>query len=110
MAERTQRLHVRLTASNRKLIERAASLLGQPLTAFAVRVLVEHAEQVISQDTQRKRSARDWKRFLERRSAIGSARSARDRHFFSLPNIAMKASPSCFFSASVSFASPCIAT
>jgi uncharacterized protein (DUF1778 family) len=111
MAERTQRLHVRLTASNRKLIERAASLLGQPLTAFAVRVLVEHAEQVISQDTQRKRSARDWKRFLERRSATGSARSAPDgAHFFSLPNIAMNASPSCFFSASVSFASPCIAT
>lgn len=65
MAERTQRLDVRLTASNRKLIERAALLLGQPLTAFAARVLVEHAERVIAQDTERKLSARDWKRFLE---------------------------------------------
>ncbi|MDP3231360.1 MAG: DUF1778 domain-containing protein [Myxococcales bacterium] len=65
MAERTQRLDFRLTASNRKLIERAALLLGQPLTAFAVRVLVEQAEQVIAQDSERKLSARDWKRFLE---------------------------------------------
>lgn len=65
MAERTERLDFRLTASNRKLIERAAVLLGQPLTAFAVQVLVEQAEKVIAQDTNRKLSARDWKRFLE---------------------------------------------
>lgn len=65
MAERTERLDFRLTASNRKLIERAAILLGQPLTAFAVQVLVEQAEKVIAQDANRKLSARDWKRFLE---------------------------------------------
>lgn len=65
MAERTEVLDIRLTSSNRKLIERAALLLGQPLTAFAVKVLVEEAEKVIAQDTNRKLSARDWKRFLE---------------------------------------------
>ena len=65
MAERTERLDFRLTSSNRKLIERAALLLGQPLTAFAVQVLVEQAEKVIAQETDRKLSARDWKRFLE---------------------------------------------
>lgn len=65
MADRTERLDFRLTSSNRKLIERAALLLGQPLTAFAVQVLVEQAERVIAQDTNRKLSARDWKRFLE---------------------------------------------
>ncbi len=65
VAERTERLDFRLTASNRKLIERAAILLGQPLTAFAVNVLVEQAEKVIAQDTHRKLSARDWKNFLE---------------------------------------------
>jgi uncharacterized protein (DUF1778 family) len=65
MAERTQRLDFRLTSANRKLIERAALLLGQPLTAFAVRTLVEHAQAVIAQDTERKLSSRDWKRFLE---------------------------------------------
>lgn len=62
--EKTERLDFRLTTSNRKLIERAATLLGQPLTAFAVQALVKQAEQVIEQDTQRKLSARDWKRFL----------------------------------------------
>lgn len=65
MAERTDRLDFRLTATNRKLIERAARLLGQPLTSFAVQVLVEQAEKVIAQDTNRKLSTRDWKRFLE---------------------------------------------
>ena len=64
MAERTERLDFRLTSSNRKLIERAALLLGKPLTAFAVQVLVEEAEKVIAQDPNRKLSARDWKRFL----------------------------------------------
>ncbi len=62
--EKTERLDFRLTTSNRKLIERAATLLGQPLTAFAVQALVKQAEQVIEQDTQRKLSARDWKKFV----------------------------------------------
>ena len=30
-----------------------------------MQVLVEQAEKVIAQDTNRERSARDWKRFLE---------------------------------------------
>ena len=60
----SERLEVRLTTSNRKLIERAAALLGQPLTTFAVQALVRQAETVIEQDTQRKLSARDWKLFL----------------------------------------------
>jgi uncharacterized protein (DUF1778 family) len=65
MAERTQRLDFRLTSANRRLIERAAGILGQPLTAFAVQTLVEQAERVIAEETNRKLSARDWKRFLE---------------------------------------------
>lgn len=64
MPERTQRLDFRLTASNRKLIERAAMLLGQPITAFAIQALVGEAERVIEQDTQRRLSERDWKRFV----------------------------------------------
>jgi uncharacterized protein (DUF1778 family) len=65
MAERTQRLDFRLKATHRRLIERAASILGQPLTAFAVQTLVEQAERVIAEETQRRLSARDWKHFLE---------------------------------------------
>lgn len=65
LVEKTERLDFRLTTSNRKLIERAALLLGQPLTAFAVQALVRQAEQVIEQDTQRKLSARDWETFVK---------------------------------------------
>lgn len=65
MAERTQRLDFRLTAANRKLIERAALALGQPLTAFAVQTLVDQATRVLEQENERKLSQRDWKRFLD---------------------------------------------
>ncbi len=65
MAERSEPVHLWLSASNRELIERAAALSGQALATFAVQVLVEQAEKVIAQDTNRKLSARDWKRFLE---------------------------------------------
>lgn len=63
--EKTERLDFRLTTSNRKIIERAALLLGQPLTTFAVQALVRQAEQVIEQDTQRKLSSRDWETFVK---------------------------------------------
>ncbi|MDX2009831.1 MAG: DUF1778 domain-containing protein [Myxococcaceae bacterium] len=65
MAERTQRLDFRLKATHRKLIERAAGILGQPLTSFAVQTLVEQAERVIAEEAHRKLTARDWKRFLQ---------------------------------------------
>lgn len=65
MARLTDRLDFRLTPANRKLIERAAELLGQPLTAFAVSTLLSRAEEVVAQETRRRVSARDWKRFLE---------------------------------------------
>lgn len=65
MAQLTDRLDFRLTPANRKLIERAAELLGQPLTAFAVSTLLARAEEVVAQETRRRLSARDWKRFLE---------------------------------------------
>lgn len=65
MAHLTDRLGFRLSAANRKLIERAAEVLGQPLTAFAVSTLLARAEEVVAQATQRRLSARDWKRFME---------------------------------------------
>lgn len=65
MAERTRRLDLRLTSSQRKLIERAAILRGQTLEVFAVQVLVTEAEEIIAGDALRKLSARDGKRFLE---------------------------------------------
>lgn len=53
----------RVERVSRELIERAARVLGVPLTAFAVQTLVERAEQVLTSETNRKLSARDWKRF-----------------------------------------------
>ncbi len=40
------RLHVRLAAEHKDLIERAATLLGQTLSAFTVSTLVREAEEV----------------------------------------------------------------
>lgn len=65
MPSRSDRFDFRLTASNRRLIERAAKLVGLPLTAFAVQALVERAEAVVASETQRRLSARDWKRFVQ---------------------------------------------
>lgn len=65
MPQRTDRLDFRMTTANRRLIERAARLLGMPLTAFAMQALLDRAEEVVANDTQRKVSARDWKRFVE---------------------------------------------
>ena len=63
-AARTRRLGFRLSSTNRRLIERAAAIVGQPLTAFAVTTLLEAAEAVIEQESQRNLSDRDRKLFL----------------------------------------------
>ncbi|MBI3183000.1 MAG: DUF1778 domain-containing protein [Myxococcales bacterium] len=80
-AAHTQRLDFRLNAANRRLIERAATILGQPLTAFAVKSLLTAAEAVIEQDSQRKLSDRDRRRFLaaldQDRPIAALARAAR---------------------------------
>ena len=65
MPSRSDRFDFRLTNTNRRLIERAAKLVGLPLTAFAVQALVERAEAVVASETQRRLSARDWKRFVQ---------------------------------------------
>lgn len=61
----SDRLDFRLTAANRRLIERAAMARGLPLTAFAVQALVTEAERVLEQESRRRLSERDWKRFVQ---------------------------------------------
>jgi uncharacterized protein (DUF1778 family) len=61
---RSDRLDFRLSASHRRLIERAAAARGLPLTAFAVTALVQAAQAVINEETERKLSDRDRRRFL----------------------------------------------
>lgn len=68
---RSDRFDFRVSPANRRLIERAAAILGQPLTAFAVTALISAAEEVIEQDARRKLTDRDRRRFL---SALASDR------------------------------------
>lgn len=58
------RLDVRLAADHKNLIEQAASLLGQSVSAFAVSTLVSEAGRVVEQSTAIRLSNRDRDIFL----------------------------------------------
>ena len=59
-----KRLDVRLAADHKNLIEQAASLLGQSVSAFAVSTLVSEAGRVVEQSTAIRLSNRDRDIFL----------------------------------------------
>lgn len=54
------RLDFRTTDENKALIEKAAQLIGQTLSTFAVPTLVERAREVINAHTVTEVTARDW--------------------------------------------------
>lgn len=58
------RLDVRLAADHKDLIEQAASLLGQSVSAFTVSTLVREAGQVVEQLAALQLSNRDRDTFL----------------------------------------------
>jgi uncharacterized protein (DUF1778 family) len=58
------RLDVRLPEDNKKLIEEAAGLLGQSVSAFTVTTLVREAEQVVQRYGTLRLSNRDRDAFL----------------------------------------------
>lgn len=58
------RLDVRLAADHKNLIEQAASLLGQSVSAFAVSTLVSEAGRVVGESTALRLSNRDRDAFL----------------------------------------------
>lgn len=58
------RLDVRLAARHKRLVEEAAGLLGQSLSAFTVSTLVRESEQVIRQSGLIRMSNRDRDAFL----------------------------------------------
>lgn len=64
MPTRTERLDMRLTPEQKDLLERAASLTGQPLTGFALSNLVERAQQIIERSGRTLLSRRDAGKFL----------------------------------------------
>lgn len=58
------RLDVRLDSRNKRMIEEAAGLLGQSLSAFTVSTLVREAESVVEQFGLIRLSDRDRDAFL----------------------------------------------
>ncbi len=58
------RLDVRLAADHKELIEQAASLRGQSVSAFAVSTLVSEAGRVVEESTALKLSNQDRDAFL----------------------------------------------
>lgn len=65
MSARTERLDMRLTPDQKDLLERAASLSGQPLTGFALSHLVERAQEILDRFQRTVLSRRDAERFLD---------------------------------------------
>ncbi|MHC4161591.1 MAG: type II toxin-antitoxin system TacA family antitoxin [Planctomycetota bacterium] len=61
MATKTVRIEVRLSPEHKTLIENAAALHGQSLSAFVVSGALERARQIQSTFLTR----RDWDRFLD---------------------------------------------
>lgn len=61
MTTKTERIEVRLSAEHKALIENAAALRGQSLSAFVVSEALEQARRLQLTVLTR----RDWERFLE---------------------------------------------
>ena len=59
-----KRLDVRLAADHKNLIEQAASLRGQSVSAFAVSTLVAEAGRIVEESTVLRLSNRDRDAFL----------------------------------------------
>ena len=49
MATKTDRLEARLTRTQRKRIEQAATLAGEPVSAFVILAALDRAETVVSE-------------------------------------------------------------
>jgi len=60
-----KRLDVRLNVEHKQMIEQAAGLLGQTVSAFTVSTLVKEAEQVIGRFGALRLSDRDRDAFLD---------------------------------------------
>jgi len=64
-ALKSERLELRLTAKQKRMIEQAATLSGRSVTDFSVPVLVDQAAEVIREDRELHMSEEAWGRFNE---------------------------------------------
>lgn len=60
---KNQRLELRLTADQKRDIERAAAISGRSVTDFSVSLLVEQAADVIRQERELRMAAEAWDAF-----------------------------------------------
>ena len=64
MAIKSDRLDVRVTRQNKRLIERAALVTGQPVTSFVLSSALERAREALERESRTVLSERDGKAFL----------------------------------------------
>jgi uncharacterized protein (DUF1778 family) len=64
MTVKSERLEMRLPPELKDLLEQAAALSGQPLSAFIRFLLADRAQQIVDQHTHTRLSRRDQARFL----------------------------------------------
>ena len=64
MSLKSERLEMRLTAEHKQLLERAAALSGQPLSSFALSLLLERAREIMHQFEMTRLSVADQSTFL----------------------------------------------
>src|SRR5688572_18785599 len=65
MSAQNARLDMRLRPEHKDLIEQAAAITGQTVTAFAMSALLEKAQQVLEREVFYTFSSRDRERFLQ---------------------------------------------
>ena len=63
MAARTERLDVRVSRRNKRLIERAALATGQPVTNFVLSSALQSAREALEQESRTVLSERDGRLF-----------------------------------------------
>ena len=64
MAVKAERLDVRVSRKDKRLIEKAAQVTGQPVTSFVLASALESAREAIERERKTVLSERDWKIFL----------------------------------------------
>lgn len=64
MATQTERIEMRISPKDKALIEKAAAISGQALTAFAIANLVERAREVLARSEVTELGDRDRAAFL----------------------------------------------
>ena len=64
MSATTARIEMRVSEDHKALVEKAASVAGQSVTAFALTTLIERAHQVLLEHETTVLSARDRDAFL----------------------------------------------